>query len=421
MAANVLLLSMIRILYLLITSVLFGSLSISVAAQNNTESSYPFSWAGVSTYSLEVNSFRGAGESENSTGNKGTFHYLQNQIEKNYFSNLGVEALVISLKMDEPSQDCVLFGNTIHPSIGDSESFSSMTRAAHVIDHRVVLSLDAARWCGEDDLITLAIWVDDYSLDGIRFESADRLSEDNAMQIRLRLPRVDSGSAQAGASVLAELTAVSVDRKPEINFWFAGVFPDEASSRTLADSGFLDAVTISAWDVAVSADDSLSTVYQRAVTFMVNHPATSLQTQIVQPLSGHADNARLREAVTRLLLQPGAIDLFSGADKGESEVNEHWRKLGSFRNRHPAIGAGVHEDLSESPYMFYRGLRVGSEVDEVVVVTGATGQVRLHVSLVFDDDTVLRDAYTGKVVLVSYGQVRLEAHESGVILLEEIQ
>ncbi len=44
----------------------------------------------------------------------------------------------------------------------------------------------------------------------------------------------------------------------------------------------------------------------------------------------------------------------------------HWQRLGQFRARHPAIGAGSHRQLSEQPYAFVR--ERGD--DRVIVVQG---------------------------------------------------
>ncbi|HCO84875.1 MAG TPA: alpha-amlyase, partial [Arenibacter sp.] len=45
----------------------------------------------------------------------------------------------------------------------------------------------------------------------------------------------------------------------------------------------------------------------------------------------------------------------------------YWQKLGQFRNEHPAIGAGKHQRLSKSPYVFGRTYLNGEFKDKVVV------------------------------------------------------
>jgi alpha-amylase len=54
-------------------------------------------------------------------------------------------------------------------------------------------------------------------------------------------------------------------------------------------------------------------------------------------------------------------DLAAGGRTGE--VLRHWRALGRFRRAHPAIGAGVHQVLQASPYVFSRTLDLGGTTD----------------------------------------------------------
>jgi alpha-amylase len=101
-----------------------------------------------------------------------------------------------------------------------------------------------------------------------------------------------------------------------------------------------------------------------------------------------------KRAAAALLLTPGAVQLYYGDESGREfgptgsdayqgtrspmnwqaidsgQVNsilEHWRILGQFRERHPAIGAGSHRMISKSPYVFSR--QYGD--DRVVIAFGA--------------------------------------------------
>ena len=108
-------------------------------------------------------------------------------------------------------------------------------------------------------------------------------------------------------------------------------------------------------------------------------------------------------------------------DDADERIRNHWSKLGQFRARHPSVAAGVHEQIKGNPYTFYRGVRIGANVDEIIVVMGATGRTQLNVRKYFPDDTILRDAYTGKISMVSFGEAAFEAGENGVLLLESVQ
>jgi hypothetical protein len=112
------------------------------------------------------------------------------------------------------------------------------------------------------------------------------------------------------------------------------------------------------------------------------------------------------------VLAPGSIFVTGAA-------SDEWASLLAFRAQHDAIVVGAHEMLQAEPYAFYRGARTGRDtLDEVVVVVGAQGKTRINVSSVFDDDVILKDALTGAIALVVYGQVSLQAGPSGMLLLE---
>jgi alpha-amylase len=108
------------------------------------------------------------------------------------------------------------------------------------------------------------------------------------------------------------------------------------------------------------------------------------------------DAAKQKQAGSALLLAPGGVQIFYGDESGRklsdtggdatqavrSDMNwatsdagilSHWQKLGTFRKRHAAIGAGAHKKLSSpaGTYAFARTLQQGSATDTVVVVLTA--------------------------------------------------
>ncbi len=108
------------------------------------------------------------------------------------------------------------------------------------------------------------------------------------------------------------------------------------------------------------------------------------------------DAVKQREAGTALLLAPGGVQLFYGDESGRrlgpaasdsqqgtrSDMNwattdaamlQHFQKLGGFRKRHAAVGAGSHQKLAspEGTYAFARKLDQGGVQDAVVVVMTA--------------------------------------------------
>jgi alpha-amylase len=153
------------------------------------------------------------------------------------------------------------------------------------------------------------------------------------------------------------------------------------------------------------------------------------------------------ETATMLLLTPGTSQVYYGdesarglviegttgdatlrsnmnwdAIKNNSEtqsVLKHWQKLGQFRANHPAVGAGKHDMMSETPYVFSRQFTDGNFNDRVVVALDlAKGEKSIDVSKVFENGAVIHDAYSNKDATVSNGKIVLSS-EFDMVLLEK--
>ena len=99
----------------------------------------------------------------------------------------------------------------------------------------------------------------------------------------------------------------------------------------------------------------------------------------------------------------------------------YWQKLGQFRNDHPAIGAGKHQRLSKSPYVFGRTYLNGEFKDKVVVgLKLPKGKKYLWVKGFFGDGTKLHDAFSETEVTVENGKVFLE-NDLDIALLELVK
>ena len=153
------------------------------------------------------------------------------------------------------------------------------------------------------------------------------------------------------------------------------------------------------------------------------------------------------ETATKLLLSPGVAQVYYGDESARSLVIEgtqgdatlrsfmnwdaiktnpqtkktlaHWRKLGKFRKNHPAVGAGVHKEVSAQPYTFSRTYSKGAYKDQVFVgLDLPIGRKVLEVSAVFTDGTRVRDAYSGKIVEVKKGRIKIKT-DFDILLLEK--
>jgi alpha-amylase len=153
------------------------------------------------------------------------------------------------------------------------------------------------------------------------------------------------------------------------------------------------------------------------------------------------------ESGTKLLLAPGISQVYYGDESARSleiegttgdatlrsmmnwddiktnpetqKVLLHWQKLGNFRKNHPAIGAGIHQEISASPYVFSRTYTKDHFTDNVVIgLNLPKGAKEISVGTIFTDGTKLTDAYSGKQVVVSNGKVRIDS-EFDIVLLEK--
>ena len=152
------------------------------------------------------------------------------------------------------------------------------------------------------------------------------------------------------------------------------------------------------------------------------------------------------EAGTKLLLTPGIAQVYYGDETNRSLVIDgttgdatlrsnmnwndlktnleiqktllHWQKLGKFRNNHPAIGAGIHQKISDAPYVFSRVYNKGKYTDKVVVgLDLSKGKKEISVGGIFANGTKLKDAYSGKMAIVKDKKVTITS-DFDVVLLE---
>jgi alpha-amylase len=159
-----------------------------------------------------------------------------------------------------------------------------------------------------------------------------------------------------------------------------------------------------------------------------------------------AERAKPIETITKLMLAPGTSQLYYGDEtarplviegtvgdatlrsfmnwesikqnKKTKEVLLHAQKLGQFRAHHPAVGVGMHQMITQSPYLFYRSYYKDEYSDIVVVgLDLPKGSKTLDVSKIFKNGDKLHDAYSNQDVSVKEGSVILNS-DFDIVLLE---
>lgn len=281
----------------------------------------------------------------------------------------------------------------------------------------------------------LTDWVRDYGIDGFRCDTAKHV-ELSAWA------KLEKYATAAFVQWRAENPSKVLDDTP---FWMTGEVWDHGVTKDkyFTDGGFDALINFSFRKNAVN-EKSIPALY----SFMSESLNKDAGFNMLSYLSSH-DTAmftrtKLIDGGSMLLMAPGAVQIYYGDetarpkayeenpyedlrlrsdmnwDSMDSKVLLHWQKLGQFRARHPAVGAGEHMKLCDSPYAFSRTYEANGETDKVIVAfTDAGQQVTTSVSGIFDEGTTLRNAYDGAVAVVRKGTVTFNGGENGIILLEQ--
>jgi alpha-amylase len=279
----------------------------------------------------------------------------------------------------------------------------------------------------------LTDWVRKYGVDGFRVDTYKHVEAATWAAL-----------AQHSKLALAQWKAANPNKKIDDSpFWLVaedfGHGPGK--NNAMIANGFDAAINFNFQGVAATPTNLESTYANYA---NILNPDTTWN--ILSYISSHDTNLfdrnDLIDGGTSLLLCPGAIQIFYGdetarpdgpatADAQQStrspmnwsnintDVFNHWKKLGQFRKKHPAIGAGSHNRIATSPYTFSRSFSKGFIQDNVVCVIGANGSTVVNVGSIFPNGTLLRDFYTNNTAIVTNGTVTFNANSNGVILIED--
>ncbi len=245
-----------------------------------------------------------------------------------------------------------------------------------------------------------ADWVRQYGIDGFRCDTAKHVEQASWKALK-----------DAASAALLEWKAANPGKKiDDAPFWMTGeVFPHGVEKDAYYTEGGFDSLINFSFqgpmaNLLVSkkalVDDPvlLEGIYADmsaklapdpsfdALTYLSSHDTLLFFDSIGQ------DPARQRQAGTALLLAPGGVQLFYGDESGRkggatasdqaqstrSDMNwgtidnailTHFQQLGTFRKRHAAVGAGVHQRLTSPPGTYAFSRTLGAEDAVVVVLT----------------------------------------------------
>ncbi|MGO4918986.1 alpha-amylase family glycosyl hydrolase [Maribacter spongiicola] len=216
------------------------------------------------------------------------------------------------------------------------------------------------------------------------------------------------------------------------------------------DNGFKSLINFELKTDANSDYDTVFTKYSKLLHTTFNDKS------VLNYLTSHDDGQPFdqertnpKRAANVLLLTPGASQIYYGDETARSLVIEgtqgdatlrsfmnwkeldslpktketlaYWQKLGTFRNDHPSIGAGIHKRISKAPYVFSRYFSKDDFVDKVVIALDAPkGKKSISVKGIFGDGTKLYDHFSETEVTVNKNMVFLD-NDYDVVLLELTQ
>lgn len=295
-------------------------------------------------------------------------------------------------------------------------------------------------------------WLTDYvrelGVDGFRVDTAKHTDAEIWAELK----------AQALAALQAWKEENPDKRLDEAPFWMVGeVYSYSAGGGQPYDYGdttvnFFDYgfESLINFDFKYDAEKDYEAIFSKYDSLL--HDGALEGVNVLNYLSSHDDGSpydpyrkKSEEAAIKLLLSQGAAQIYYGDESDRSlvvegtqgdatlrsfmnweaiaqtdsvqQVLQHWNKLGTFRKHHVAVGAGQHQKLSDDPYTFARTFKETDYIDKVVIALNTpTGIKEITVTGIFEDNTPLRDAYSGQEVVVENGKVSLNSPYPYVLL-----
>lgn len=279
----------------------------------------------------------------------------------------------------------------------------------------------------------LTDWVKDYGIDGFRC--------DTAKHVDLTCWQTLKEQASSALEMWREKNPKkALDDTP---FWTVGEVWDHGVVKdSYYTDGSFDAVINFSFRKNVMNFSLLPKVY----TFMADAMRKedfNVLSYISSHDTGMFTRSNLIKGGTALLLSPGSVQIYYGdetsrptawpqspymdlklrSDMNWDSVNEdvlaHFRILGQFRSRHPAVGAGKNIEILAKPYIFARTYESGTYSDQIIAVIADPKQkVEVPVTGIFENGKTVRNAYNGTTASVADGKVIFDSGINGVILIE---
>ncbi|MCU8158113.1 alpha-amylase [Vibrio vulnificus] len=221
-------------------------------------------------------------------------------------------------------------------------------------------------------------WVKRFGIDGYRVDTVKHVEGEVWKRLKqeatksLDAWRKANGQSGAPFWMMGEVWGHSAYRSPYFDDGFDALINFDMQKK-------LDKGAACFSQMADTYRDYANTIAQQSdfnpVSYMSSH-----DTELF--FSRFKDYAVQRNAANALLLSPGAVQIYYGDEVGrnigpyaddfhqgtrsdmvwqlsaeQQTLLSHWQKLGQFRRAHPAVGAGVHQEIEQTgAYVFSRTL-----------------------------------------------------------------
>lgn len=284
----------------------------------------------------------------------------------------------------------------------------------------------------------LAAWPREFGIDGFRIDTAKHIEVEHWARLK-----------EACNEALQDYRLNNPDKaasKFEDDFYFVGeVWGQGLQKNYYYDYGFDSLINFTFQgerrDGPAFHPERKPRIYQNYADTINTDPTFNVLSYISQHDTILYPLDRRFEGISYLLLLPGQVKLFYGDETGrdvgpggtdrtmgtrspmnwddiDEDLLEHTQKIGSFRSRNIAVGAGEHHTLKEDPFIFTRTYEQNNLSNQVLVYIGPSERVKLDVSSVFEEGAIIRDAYTMLYYQVEEGHIKLEVSPEGIALLE---
>ncbi|GAA4848872.1 alpha-amylase family glycosyl hydrolase [Algivirga pacifica] len=276
----------------------------------------------------------------------------------------------------------------------------------------------------------LAAWVEEFGIDGFRCDVVENVDDFRWLQLKeecdLALNRWRLKNASKEASQWTE------------DFWMTGDIWD-ADIRYYSNYANLGFSSIVNFTFPKDGNlDAIGQLWQYYADSLNTNPNWSTLSFLNNTYKRDTDFSKIEEAAVALLLAPGAVQIFYGDEvtrpemktaatdpthgyrsdfvwRQNEDVLAHWQKLGKFRKKHLAVGAGKQEMIAPNTYR--RTYQKRTISDTVLIKIKCEEVEIMEVAEAFADGTLLRNAYTGELVEVKDGVARFNT-KNEILLIE---